>query len=98
MSFQKNFVTDERYSEYEIRHEGSQNEINVQKISVMKDPFQLKVGELENAVKRGDSSIPVYYETQKADDLFRYVLCSFQLVASNLTIINLLLCHFFSFT
>ncbi|VDK71335.1 unnamed protein product [Litomosoides sigmodontis] len=69
----ENVLVDERYSEYEIRHEGSQNEISVQKISVMKDPFQLKFGELKNTIKAGDNSIPVYYKTQKADDLLRLI-------------------------
>lgn len=67
------FVIDERYSEYEIQQEDPQNEVNVQKISVMQDRFQLKVGKGESTAGTGNSSISVYYQTQKAHDLFGYL-------------------------
>ncbi|EJW72616.1 hypothetical protein WUBG_16478, partial [Wuchereria bancrofti] len=38
----ENILVDERYSECEIRQEGYQNELNIPKISVMQDRFQLK--------------------------------------------------------
>lgn len=41
---------------------------NIQKISVMQDRFQLRVSDVESTVETGDTC-PVYYQTQKADDL-----------------------------
>ncbi|KAL3995650.1 N terminus of Rad21 / Rec8 like family protein [Acanthocheilonema viteae] len=66
----ENVLVDEKYSEYEIRQEDPQNEVNVRKISVMQDRFQLKINKVESAVKTSDSSVPVYHQTQKAHELF----------------------------
>ncbi|CAG9539930.1 unnamed protein product [Cercopithifilaria johnstoni] len=66
----ENILVDERYCVHEMRQEGSQSEVNVQKISVMQDRFQLKVDKVESTVKRGGSSVSIYYQTQRAHDLF----------------------------
>uniref|UniRef100_A0A0R3RRV2 Rad21_Rec8 domain-containing protein n=1 Tax=Elaeophora elaphi TaxID=1147741 RepID=A0A0R3RRV2_9BILA len=66
----ENVLVDERHSKSEVWQKVPHDEINVQKISVMQDQFQLKVDKIESTVETGDSSVPVYYQTQKAHDLF----------------------------
>ncbi|KAK6104902.1 N terminus of Rad21 / Rec8 like family protein [Brugia pahangi] len=66
----ENILVDERYSECEIRQEEYQNEQNIPKISVMQDRFQLKVSKRKSTLETGDSSLPNYYQTQSAHDLF----------------------------
>ncbi|VDO43189.1 unnamed protein product, partial [Onchocerca flexuosa] len=66
------FKIDEGYPEYETRQD-SQHQKKIQKISVMQDRFQLKVNKVESTVETGDSSVPVYYQTQKNDDLFELI-------------------------
>ncbi|KAM3718478.1 Meiotic recombination protein [Dirofilaria immitis] len=67
----ENVLIDEGYPQYGMREDVSQKEIP--KMSMMQDPFQLKVSRVESTVETGDSSIPVYYQAQKADDLFRLI-------------------------
>ncbi|VDN95767.1 unnamed protein product [Brugia pahangi] len=66
----ENILVDERYSECEIRQEEYQNERNIPKISVMQDRFQLKVSKRKSTLETDDSSLPNYYQTQSAHDLF----------------------------
>uniref|UniRef100_A0A915PTQ8 ACB domain-containing protein n=1 Tax=Setaria digitata TaxID=48799 RepID=A0A915PTQ8_9BILA len=68
----ENVLIDEENPEYELRRGGcqEQNEKSFQKISVMENWFQLKADQLESTVETGSSSVPVYYQTQGANDLF----------------------------
>ncbi|VDM08209.1 unnamed protein product, partial [Wuchereria bancrofti] len=66
----ENILVDERYSECEIRQEGYQNELNIPKISVMQDRFQLKVSKRKSMMETDDSSLPNYYQTQSVHDLY----------------------------